>query len=271
MNKFTLNNFTSETDKSVSELRNKLDNFYLSSQEYTAFHKPNYKPDFWHFIKKEIIKCIKIKDKCRVLEIGAGCTGFADYLSDIRGQVIFDVQDVTPINKDYLMQHADNVYIRDIRDIAASYDIIFSTFVWEHVTTPQAVLEHLIKILNTHGSIFIISPRYDFPFYLSPSAKHLSKLRQILVSIWLIVQRLKVIITSQPNFFIHLDPSFLHNSWFRDADAIHWVSFWDLKAYINGNYAQKLKLHRIKMNHSNNFKLLFWQYFLLLFVRIEKK
>lgn len=272
MNDLNFKELTTETDKSVLKLREKLDIFYSSCQEYTAFREPNHNPGFWQFIKNKIVKCLEIKGNCKVLEMGAGCTGFAAYLEDIREQVIFDVQDVTDTNKKYLLGQADRVYIADVTEIEDSYDIIFSTFVWEHITTPQAVLEHLVKILNPHGSIFIISPCYDFPFYLSPSAKHLSKFKRFLLSIWLIFNRLKVIIINKPNFLIHLDPAVFKSSWFRDSDAIHWVSFWDLKAYINNKYSQQLKLHKLNINMSNDsFKNWLWHSFLLLFVEIEKK
>ncbi len=272
MSNSTLKKFSIESDNSVSELRQKLDIFYSSCQEYTPFHEPNYQPKFWQFIKNKIVKCLEMKGNCKVLEMGAGCTGFAAYLEDLREQVIFDVQDVTDTNKNYLLGQADHVYIGDVTEIEDSYDIIFSTFVWEHITTPQAVLEYLVNILNPHGSIFIISPCYDFPFYLSPSAKHLSKLKRFLLGIWLVFNRLKVIIINKPKFLIHLDPAVFKSSWFRDSDAIHWVSFWDLKAYINNKYNQQLKLHKLKINMSNNsFKTWFWHSFLLLFVEIEKK
>jgi 2-polyprenyl-3-methyl-5-hydroxy-6-metoxy-1,4-benzoquinol methylase len=129
--------------------------------------------EYWEQIRLTIAKHIENKGMCRVLEFGAGCTGFGNFINELRKQVIFDVQDITPLNKKYLETSANNVYIGDIEKIKDKYDIIFSTFVWEHICTPNKTLNHLLSLLQVSGSLFIASPRYDLPFYLSPSCNHM--------------------------------------------------------------------------------------------------
>lgn len=257
--------FCSEEDTRCIDLRERLDAFYESTSEYTAFHQPNSKLEYWQPIKGAVQECLVHQQQCCILEFGAGCTGFGDYLQDIRSQVAFDVQDVTAVNKEYLSTQADNVHIGDVRKVHNKYDIIFSTFVWEHITTPRAVINHLLNLLNPGGSIFIASPRYDFPFYLSPSAKHLSVFERVKISTWLTHRRLQVMLGGSPDFLLHLDPSLFHGSWFRDADAIHWVSFWDLNSHLPKN----LEIHRLHIP-IKGLKGRIWEKFFLLFVQIKK-
>lgn len=260
-----IKNFGNEDNTKVIELRQDLDSFYSKTQEYTPFHESNSKPEFWQPIKANAQEILERTGSCRILEIGAGCTGFADYLQDLRKLVIFDTQDVTPSNKDYLLNNSDNIYIGDICDIQNKYDIIFSTFVWEHISNPRTVINHLLNLLNPGGSLFIVSPRYDFPFYLSPSAKHLSFFQRLRISIWLQWRRLLVLNGGSPDFLLHFDPALFHCPWFRDADAIHWVSLWDLKNHLPKN----IQLERLRIPVTG-FRSKIWENFLLLFVRIKK-
>ncbi|MEM9213299.1 MAG: methyltransferase domain-containing protein [Cyanobacteria bacterium P01_F01_bin.150] len=122
---------------------------------------------------------MNLDSACSIFEFGAGCTRFSWHLeSDLRSKVSYDVQDVTYVNFDYLKEEADSAHIGKIQDVDNNYDIIFSTFVWEHITDPQSTLQHLLILLKPGGSIFIVSPRYEFPFYISPSEKHLSKIKR---------------------------------------------------------------------------------------------
>jgi hypothetical protein len=81
------------------------------------------------------------------LEVGAGRTGFANLLGNMRRQLEFHVQDITERNQEYLNTVADKVWLCRPTDIRGTYDIIFSTFVYEHMTRPRATRQHLLTML----------------------------------------------------------------------------------------------------------------------------
>jgi 2-polyprenyl-3-methyl-5-hydroxy-6-metoxy-1,4-benzoquinol methylase len=261
--------FAQEGDTRVQDLRLRLEQFY-AKENYPAFHEGNNHVIFWKPLKDTVERHLSSRSgatgKLKVLELGAGRTTFADLLGPARREVDFHVQDITDRNLDYLKSQADEVHIQPLTSLKGSYDLIFSTFVWEHLTNPRECLDHLLTLLTPGGSLMFIAPRYDFPFYVSPSCKHLSKLQRFSVSFWIMWKRLQTIITRKPLFLIHTDPAILHTPWFRDADAIHWVSAWDLKFYLGANY----NLRRIRFPMEGYYGQI-WEKFCLLFVEIQSK
>jgi SAM-dependent methyltransferase len=167
-----------------------------------------------------------------VLEFGAGRTGFAESIGPLRDRVHLTVQDVTPVNADYLRLQADQVHIGKISDLRGPFDVIFSTFVLEHITDPKSTLETIFKLLEPGGSLLLFCPRYDVPFYLSHSADHygwLVRLRMAAAVCW---RRFATVVTGRPAFVIHSDPAILHLGWRMDRDAIHWASLIDLRVFF---------------------------------------
>ena len=206
------------------------------------------------------------KGQRRILEFGSNRTRFNEFIKDIRADVIFDAEDINPIHKDYLLTQADDVYICDVREIHdKKYDLIFSTFTWGHITEPKKTFKHLLDMLNPDGSIFILSPRYDFPLYLNPAACHLPLFKRMLIAIRIVWSRALVILGGEPIFLIQLDPAVFHLPWRKDIDAVHWVSLWDLKRYLPKN----VKLVRLHMNFPV-LKGWFWKKFLLMAIQVEK-
>lgn len=255
--------FGSEEDPRRRELASRLQAFYSSVDNYEAFEDANWKPEFWQPVRAAIELCAT-QTRCRVLEIGAGRTSFAQYLGEIRDRVEFHVQDITGRNCEYLSGVADKVWICDPTELCGRYDIIFGTFVYEHLTRPRATLKHLLTLLEPGGCVFIASPRYDFPGYLSPSVRHLSRTRRMIIVAQLLMHRLKVVLGGAPLFLMHYDPAAFHVPWFRDADAIHWPSLWDLRREVAG----RATVRRLKLC-TRGVRLWFWARFLLLFVRID--
>lgn len=258
--------FGTEADPSVLQLRRRLDGFYAAPGDYSAFMESNWKPEYWGPVKDCVEGHIARNGGCRVLEVGAGRTSFGTYLGDARERVEFHAQDVTPANRAHLESQADEVYIGDVLDIRQKYDAVFSTFVWEHMSNPRQTLCHLIGLLNPGGKIFIASPRYDFPGYLSPSAKHLGLAERGVVALWLAWRRVRVALGGRADFLIHLDPAVLRGRWFRDADAIHWVSLSDLESEFSG----ACEIDRIRIPATGLLGR-FWEKYLLLFVAITPK
>jgi hypothetical protein len=183
----------------------------------------------------------------------------------MRCQVTFDVQDITAANMPYLCEKADSVCIGEVTEIQQTYDIIFSTFVWEHLSRPDEVYQHLLGMLAAGGALFLAAPRYDLPFYIPASAKHLPKRERLQIGVYLLYRRCLAIVRKQPEFLIHLDPACLSHPWFRDADAIHWVSYLDLLYALPSPFTvQRLRLP------CTGIKGRVWESFCLLFVKIQR-
>jgi hypothetical protein len=221
-----------ENDPRVAELRRRLDEFYRTTTVYDAFKATNQQPDLWMPIRREIVRLADgpaAGRKVRVLEFGAGRSGFGDFLGELRPRVEFHTQDVTPQNSEFLATQSDHVHVGDVADLAGPYDVMFSTFVWEHITNPVRTLTDLLNKLAPGGSLFLVSPRYDLVGYTPPSARHHKGLPRLGLALGLALQRLRTRLGGPSGFLIHTDPALFHGPWYRDADAIHWVSVHDLK------------------------------------------
>jgi SAM-dependent methyltransferase len=252
------------------ELKKKIFTFYKTTTIYDDYKTVNYKPDLWSHIIETIESDFSDKN-ISILEFGVGKSSFPNFVNEVlKKNIRFDAQDIIVNNKEYLQKLYDNVFLAELTTLnnEFKYDIIFSTFVWEHLNNPEDVLKHLFEILKPDGSIFIFCPRYDYPFYVSPSAKHYGKSKFVVISIFVTYMRLLAILTKKPNFLIHLDPSIFHMEWKRDYDAIHWASYWDIKYSVPKEYeVEKIKIR----TDSNSFSYKFWAKYLLLAVKIKKK
>ncbi|MEE2681440.1 MAG: class I SAM-dependent methyltransferase [Planctomycetota bacterium] len=233
-----MNVLTDELDPKVVELRARLDAYYQSASDYSAFHVVNEKHDYWKPVIERSRSIAAKKGSCKILEVGAGMTGFPHALGADTGGITFFAQDVTSQNEDHLRSVAGGVYIGDLSEITDQFDIIFSTFVFEHITSPNASLQHMLSMLNPGGSIFIACPRYGFPLYMPPSARHYGRLKQIRVMTSFLAKRLRAWITGKPAFVIHLDPAILTQpSYYIDADAVHWPSIRDIRQSLPDGYS----------------------------------
>lgn len=261
---------TTETDPRVVALQEELNRFYYAPPKYTSFeHDMQMLPDYWHPIVAEIRRRVaggQQSQLIRVLEFGAGKTGFGTFVGDLRSAIRFEVQDITAHNRSYLESHADQVHICDLSQINGPYDVILSTFVYEHICNPRQTLEHLLSIMAPGGTMFIAAPRYGMPLYIPPSARHYSRIKQYAISGWLALQRIMARIDRKPRFLIHLDPAVLRVPWYRDADAIHWVSLHDIHLATPFGYTCR----RVRLK-ATTWRYWVWEVFLLAYVRIDRK
>jgi SAM-dependent methyltransferase len=224
------------------DLRRRLDAFYQNAADYTAFQAVSDQVLCWEGIEQEIrARAEASADVVKVLEVGAGQSGFAAYLSrqDTRARIHYTAQDVTTQNANWLESQADAVVYEDVCSIpvGAGFDIIFSTFVLEHVTDPTAHLDHIHRLLKPNGSLFIVCPRYDAPGYFCPSSRHLrwpTRLRFGFCWAW---ARIASFLTRRPSFLIQTDLAAFHQPFFIDADAVHWVSMLDLRFWARSKNA----------------------------------
>jgi SAM-dependent methyltransferase len=220
-----------------------MDLFYQTTEDYTAFQKPNEMPEQWAYVRAAIEEVLKQRPVCRVLEIGAGKSNFAHFVEEIRPSIHYTVQDVTRSNEPHLRQMADAVHFGSAAELEGTFDVIFSTFVLEHISDPRRTLEKLFAMLPEGGRLFIFCPRYDAPFYLSHSADHYGALRRFGIGLTLAAARLWTLATRRPLFLIHTDPAVFHIPWDRDRDAIHWASLWDLVLF----FQRRARIERLKV------------------------
>ncbi|NBV21209.1 MAG: methyltransferase domain-containing protein [Proteobacteria bacterium] len=218
-----------EAHPAAATLRVALDRFYQNSPDYGAFVTPSDQSVCWRFVVRKIEAVIARKGNCRALEIGAGRTGFRQFYTSQK--LHFSVQDVTALNEDYLRLHADRVFIGDLQSVTGRYDVIFSTFVFEHITNPQATLDLAWQMVEPGGALFVFCPRYDMPFYLPPSFDHRPVISRWLTGLYLLGRRALTAVGGTPAFLITPDPSVFHREWARDRDAVHLVSLFDLRAF----------------------------------------
>jgi SAM-dependent methyltransferase len=221
---------TRENDVAVERLRERMDAFYASAVEYSAFQNPSAHPQEWAHVHDAILERAQRPGVCRVLEVGAGRTGFAAALGELRSSVHFTAHDVTSFNADYLRAEADAVQIGALPGSDERFDVIFSTFVLEHVSDPERSLETLFGLLNPGGVLIVFCPRYDFPFYISHSADHYGVVRRLVLALYVAARRVGTLLGGRPAFLIHHDPALFHLPWAMDRDAIHWASQLDLRA-----------------------------------------
>ena len=236
------------------ELREQLDQFYSAALDYTAFQAPSDQRNCW----EHVVACIRQRrqdrssgPRIRVLEVGAGRTGFGRYLreSNLRDAVEFHAHDVTRYNEDWLQSEADESFFGDILTVRLrqGYDIVFSTYVFEHVTDPTAHLEKIWSLLGEGergGDLFIFSPRYDLPGYLCPSARHLSMWPWLKFAVQAGWARLCAFLWRKPQFLIQTDLAAFHGPFYLDSDAVHWVSVRDLRIWAARHQAI-FRTHRI--------------------------
>ena len=228
---------TDESDPMVDQLRSRLDAYYQSASDYVAFEQVNAKPDYWKPVIERARSIAAERGHCDMLEIGSGMTGFPDALNDDSGRISFSAQDVTSRTEEHLRSVADTVYISDLSEITDHFDVIFSTFVFEHITSPNATLQHMLGLLKPGGSIFIACPRYGFPLYVPPSARHYGRLKRMRVMTSFLARRIRGWITGKPAFVIHTDPAILTNPFYIDADAVHWPSIRDIRQSLPSGYS----------------------------------
>lgn len=233
-----MNLWLRETDPKIQAMRSRLDGFYATTNQYDAFNAVSDQSRCWKPVLDTITDLAERDPSrpVRVLEFGAGRSGFGRFLpAKIRSAVHWTVQDVVDANADFLREEADTVHVGDLMGLSGEFDVVFSTYVWEHVSNPAQTLDVLLNMLSPHGALYLFSPRYDLPFYRPPALRHLSMPRQVVASLLLIKDRVRVKLGGRPGFWITPEPAVLNvDDWFRDADAVHLVSLKDLEAATRG-------------------------------------
>lgn len=231
------------TIKQLQLLEQRMQAYYSEVPDYPAFHAPSHHPLEWQHVLAEY-RNLASSDKglITILEFGSGRTGFPVWLrhqlasDDNFNSVSITCQDITATNRAYLQHIADDMVIAPLQEAQfapSSFDIIFSTHCFEHVARPEHLLNTLFNLLRPGGSLLIFAPRYDTPFYLSPSSCDLLFVERIFLSLRLLLIRLNCHLRGRPAFVIDTHPACLNRPFRRDADAIHWVSGYDVHLFAD--------------------------------------
>lgn len=245
----------------VRALRARLDAFYANTTDYPAFCALPDQSGLCTGLRPILGSFLAVKSTVRVLEVGAGRPTFHEHFADLRDRLIYDVQDVTAQNVAYLRTVADHVWIGDVSAIHGSYDIIFSAFVFEHVTDPPVFLSTIDRLLAPGGAHVMVCPRYDVPGYVPPSLRHLDRFRRIANCFLLWGYRLATSIDRTPRFLINLSPAVFHVPWYVDADATHLVSRSDVELW---HRSHNYRVHRLRLHLTGWRQRLFWPAILLM-------
>lgn len=224
-----------DTTPKIVELRRRMDQFYSTTTTYLAFEEPVDQSGWFTLFQPHIERLLQANRQIKVLELGAGRSVFGNFAREFRGRMVYHVQDVTPKNREHLQAHADHVHIGDLREIDEKFDLIFHTFVLEHVSTPRPFLEQIKARLQPGGYHVVICPRYDLPGYVCPSMRHLGRPTRFMHGVFLAGSRLFARVDRQPRFWVNADPAMLHRPWYRDADAVHLVSRFDVEQWHRMN------------------------------------
>lgn len=234
-----------EWEPEAVALQKRMQQFYDSYREYNAFRAPNNSDHFWPVLFPDI-RQFKSDRRCRILEFGAGYTGFPGYLrqAGLRDRVHLTLHDVTRLNAEWLASEGDAAVIGPVSAISGEYDIIFSTCVLEHMANPAGGLEHLWRLVAAGGSLVLMSPRYDWPFYLPPSCDHLTRIARLALGIRVLACRIRTILGGNPQFLLLENLAMFHLPWTQDRDAVHLVSQYDLQAFFSARGGKIIPLHR---------------------------
>ena len=214
----------------VQDLSDRLKQFYNSYEDYPVFiTTPDHTGWYVSFLDY-------IKPGDTILELGAGKTTFGDFAKSHKQEIEFHTQDITDINSQWLSEHSDKAWICDIDQInECKYDLIFSTFVIEHLVEPEKFLEAVDKLLKPGGIHIVLGPNYDYPGYLCPSLRHYNNVKKFLICIYLTLFNIARLFRKKAVFLVNYDPAVLHCSWYRDADACHIVSRMGMRKWFKAN------------------------------------
>jgi len=131
-----------------------------------------------NFFSNKIAEVIKKINPLTVLDVGCGEGGIVKYLSQATSnQIAYSGVDVAEIgieraNKKQIPNASFRLYDGDVIPFPdKTFDLCFSTFVFEHLTKPEAVFSEMSRVTKPGGYILIACPNYGSPFFRSPCNK----------------------------------------------------------------------------------------------------
>ena len=213
--------------ETVTSLENKLRNFYECTDSYSVFKQVTWKPWFWAAVLEQLGRIEN--GSGRILEIGAAKSGFGKYLEQSGTHCHVAFHDITSRCREHLSQYSRELYFGPIDDIRSEkFDVVFHSYVFEHVTRPRHFLDTVGRLLTQNGVHIIESPRYDLPIYIPPAIRHNDKLT-------ILNYVLGSLSDIYPDFSIVKNPAIFSRKYRRDYDAVHRVTLRAIKRYAKEN------------------------------------
>ncbi|WP_159460304.1 class I SAM-dependent methyltransferase [Tistlia consotensis] len=227
----------------LGRLEARLAAFYAADEGYFEFAESLDHSRFYEALRPHIEAAMTERRRLRVLEFGAGRSGFPDWLEAVglRQRIELTAQDVTALNRDWLAARCEAVLLGDAAEGLAGgpYDLIFSTFVYEHLVRPDRVVEACVSALAPGGLLAIFSPAYVMPGYVPPALRARPRAQGLTVTLFLWLQALKVRLGGRPNFWVAAEPALFERGYFVDADAVHLVAPADLDRLLAGRAVRR--------------------------------
>ncbi len=229
MQEVALPRFITEDDaEAIGILETKMRAVYRDPAAYPPFTDVSNQPELWSIVIQRA-RARAAGGPCRVLEIGSGRSGFAAVLAESglrkAGGVHYTAHDVTDANRDFLRARADDTVIGPVSELAGPFDIVFHSFVLEHIVRPRAFLEQILALLPPAGLHIFSCPRYDAPGMAPPSLAHFGVRGRLAYALF----NLRRALSGRPRFPLLSDPAIFHGPYYRDADAIHCVALRDIE------------------------------------------
>lgn len=220
--------------------------FYTTTTSYFDNAETTSKSRFYEAFLPILESLIEEQGHISVLEFGVGRTRFPNWLTSkgLRQSISFVAQDISSLDRDWLDEVSDEVLIGDVADCVEpeKYDLVFSTFVYEHLVFPESVVQACFAGLRPRGVLILFSPNYTMLGYIPPALRHLTKPKQLITHLRLVVSAQLSKLMRRPNYWIVTDPALFFGSYFRDADAVHMVSRNDIVLTLPRE-AQRLPLN----------------------------
>jgi len=206
-------------DRTTPDIESRMNNFYANYASYTAYQQESCAPEFWSLIRQAVPA--STDQKLTVLELGAGKTGAYKYFSANNGYLLH-AHDINGRNHSHYGEKGVCI-AEPIVESSSKYDIIFSSYVFEHVSRPEDFIRDAMRALKPGGSLFILCPNYDL-FARNPSFDNLKPIKRRFLRFYLFAYCRIAGAFSKPHFILNNNPAIFDMDWSTDRDALHVVS-----------------------------------------------
>jgi len=160
--------FVSQTINPAKELQNLLAKNFWNRQEYLKISREanyNTKDTFWMKILRE-----KSKKSKKILDVGCGDGTRLKFLN--QGSKLFGL-DLSRIaiksgQKKYKNLNLVHANAENIPFPNNHFDLVFSAYTYEHLTSPEKVIDEMARVTQKNGQIIIVAPNYGSPLIPQP-------------------------------------------------------------------------------------------------------